>query len=161
MMTTFVVMDIAENAKSAEAKFVRDKFSVLAFLLPVIWLAWHRLWIEAFAALAATIVLAALGTLAGFQNTAPLLSLLVSVFVAIEGPQLRIRALERRGYVQAAALEADHEAEAEIRYYESDNADQASAVTQNDGPPADVALGRTTPAAPGPALGLLDYPGNR
>ncbi len=160
-MTTFVVMDIAGDAKSAEAKFVRDKFSVLAFLVPVIWLAWHRLWIEAFAALAAAAALAALGTLAGFQSTAPLLSFLVSVFVAIEGPQLRIWALERRGYVQVAALEADHEAEAEIRYYESDEASQASAVTQKEIQSASIPFGRTAPAASGPALGLLEYPGNR
>ena len=160
-MTTFVVMDVADNAKSAEAKFVRDKFSVLALIAPVIWLAWHRLWIEAFAALAAAIVLAALGTLAGFQSTAPLLSLLVSVFVAIEGPQLRIWALERRGYVQVAALEADQEAEAEVRYYASDEVRQPSADKQEDSQSAGIRFGRTAPAASGPALGLLDYPGNR
>lgn len=161
MMTTFVVMDVSKRAKGAEAKFVRDKFSVLAFIAPAIWLAWHRLWIEAFAALAAAIALAALGTLAGFQNTAPLLSILVSIFVAIEGPQLRIWALERRGYVQVAALEADHEAEAEIRYYADDKPDQTPAVTLADSQTAAIPFGRTAPAAPGPALGLLDYPGNR
>ncbi len=160
-MTAFVVMDDAASAMGSNTVFVRDRYSIFAFVAPVIWLIWHRLWIEAFAALAATIGLTALATFSGFANAAPLLSVLVSIFVAIDGPQLRIWAHERRGFVQITTVEAENETEAELRYF-ADGADELdrAAVHPETATPV-VAVGRPVPAAPGPALGLLDYPGRR
>ena len=88
-MATYVVMDGGRGGASADTQLVRDGFSIIAFIAPVIWLLWHRLWIEAALALAASVAMAALGTIAGFENAAPLLSALVSVYVAVEGPQDR------------------------------------------------------------------------
>ena len=45
---------------AADAAFIRDGFSFLAFLLPPLWLLWHRLWIEAALALAALVLAAGL-----------------------------------------------------------------------------------------------------
>lgn len=158
-MTAFVVMDREGKAPGSETEFVRDRFSVIAFVVPVIWLAWHRLWIEAVVALAAAVGLAALGTVAGFQSTAPLLSFLVSIFVAIEGPQLRVAALERRGYRQIATVEADNASEAELRHFAgSDLSDRASVPTVDKSASPAAAKG---PWNSGPALGLLDYPDGR
>ena len=39
------------NRPDLDAAFVRDGFAFLAFFLPVLWLLWHRLWVEAVAAL--------------------------------------------------------------------------------------------------------------
>ncbi len=158
-MTTFVVMDKRTAEPGSEAEFIRDRFSVIAFIMPMIWLAWHRLWLEAFAALAAAIALAALGTVSGYESSAPLLSLLVSIFVAIEGSQLRVNALERRGYSYMATFEADNAADAELLYLSEPtghpglNADEAQ---------EEVVVRRPALSAPaGPALGLLSYPGGR
>lgn len=158
-MTAFVVMERMATPEGSETEFVRDRFSVIAFIAPVIWLAWHRLWIEAFVALAAAAGLAALGTVAGFQSSAPILSLLVSIFVAIEGSQLRVAALERRGYHQMAMVEADNATDAELRYFAGSNLSNVTPAPIAEKPAYPV-----TPKGPwntGPALGLLDYPGGR
>ncbi|MEZ5810273.1 MAG: DUF2628 domain-containing protein [Rhizobiaceae bacterium] len=160
-MAAFVVMDRNEAEAGANATFVRDGFSVIALIAPVIWLLWHRLWIEAFVALAAAAGLAALGTVAGFENTAPLLSFLVSVFVALEGPQLRVAALERRGLHHAATVEADNAADAELKYFARAPATAAGRPVVPPGRPALPAPVMRPAAMSGPALGLLDYPGAR
>ena len=156
-MTAFVVMNGIDEQSADRTEFVRDRFSVIAFIVPVIWLLWHRLWIEAFAALAAAVGLAALGTVAGFQGAAPILSLLVSVYVALEGPQLRIWSLRRRGYHEAAIVEADSQAEAEIRYFHRERTTMPKAKLVATAPGTSAAA--ATPA--NPALGLFDYPGSR
>ena len=49
-MASYVVMEppgASRNDAAAGAVLVRDGFSFLAFLLPPLWLLWHRLWIEA------------------------------------------------------------------------------------------------------------------
>lgn len=159
-MTAFVVMNKSASEPGGATEFVRDRFAVIAFVAPVIWLAWHRLWIEALVALAAAAGLAALGTLSGFENSAPLLSMLVSVFVAIEGPQLRVSALERRGYREMTVVEADSAADAELQYFSR----FASRSGKQTAPPVKAPVrgsNMAQPAAVGPALGLLDYPGGR
>ena len=157
-MATFVVMSDMSDPSGVETEFVRDHFSVIAFIAPVIWLAWCRLWIEAVAALAAVACLAGLGTVTGFGNTASVLSVLVSIFVAAEGPQLRILALERRGFRQVAAVEADNAENAAIRYFA-----QSRVPGREQGPNRPTAI--RYPAAGqtvvGPVLGLFDYPGGR
>ena len=152
-MTTFVVMGDMSDPSGVETEFVRDHFSVIAFIAPVIWLAWRRLWIEAVAA-----CLAGLGIVTGFGDTAPVLSVPFSIFVAAEGPQLRILALERRGFRQVAAVEADNAENAEIRYFA-----QSRVPGREQGPNRTKAI--RYPAAwqtaVKPALGLFDYPGGR
>ena len=73
-MAIYVVMEppAATEAEAIErAVLVRDGFAVLAFLVPPLWLFWHRLWIEALLALAASIALATLGEQAGLGFSAP------------------------------------------------------------------------------------------
>ena len=53
-MASWIVMQppAARARGGADATFVRDGFSLLAFLVPPLWLLWHRLWIEAVLAFA-------------------------------------------------------------------------------------------------------------
>ena len=163
-MAIYVVMEppAANAAEAAErAVLLRDGFALLAFLVPPLWLLWHRLWIEAAIAFAVGVGLTALGEVAGLGFTGAALSLLVSIFVGLEGQALRINALRRRGWREWGVVEASNEGEAEIRYLAGEEQQVVAqpAVPHSTGP----MLGRTAPSglASGPALGLFDYPGRR
>ena len=154
-MARYVVMMPPPDAWAKNARIVRDGFALLGFLFPPLWLLWHRLWLPAALALAAMLGFSLLGETTGFQIAAPLLSLLVSLFVGLEGRAMILSALVRRGWIEVAAFEADSLAEAEIRYAFAIAEAPASTVE-----PPPMPLGRVPmrPAS-GPALGLLSYPG--
>ncbi len=165
-MASYVVMEPPAAAGRADggedrAVLVRDGFHVLAFLLPAVWLLFHRLWIEALFVVAVSMALSGIGSVAGLGSAAPALSLLVSLYVGLEGSALKLAALRRRGWREWGVVEADNAADAEIRYLseavsDADDADEPASVRPSAGslPP---------PAAPrresGPVLGLFAYPG--
>ncbi len=156
-MASWIVMEKPRDPQGAQdIAFIRDGFSFLAFLFPPLWLLWNRLWIEAALAFAALLGGAALERVTGLGLAAPLLSLLVSLFVGLEGNGLRVNALLRRGWSILTVIEADDLTDAETRY-------AADADEDGDGipdryqivpSPAPVA---TAPAAP---VGLLLNPGH-
>src|SRR5689334_17784898 len=158
-MAIYVVMEppAANAAEAAErAVLVRDGFAFLGFLVPPLWLLWHRLWIEAAFAFAVGVGLTALGETAGLGFTGAALSLLVSIFVGLEGPALRINALRRRGWREWGVVEASDAGEAEIRYLAGEEREEA---VQQTLPPSTLAPMAGRPMPTGPALGLLGYPG--
>jgi hypothetical protein len=161
-MAIYVVMEppAANAAEAAErAVLVRDGFAFLAFLVPPLWLLWHRLWIEAAIAFAASVGLTALGETAGLGFTGAALSLLVSIYVGLEGQALRINALRRRGWHDWGVVEASDAGEAEIRYLAGEELDAAETprATAPAAIPARSVPGHSVQT--GPALGLLGYPG--
>jgi hypothetical protein len=109
-------------ADSDRLIFLRDGFSWGAFLIPVLWLLYRRLWIPlAFYAL----FLVAL-ELAGRQFgplAAGSLGLLGALFLGLEGAALRRWTLARHGFVELALVEAASREEAEIRYFHDGVAD--------------------------------------
>jgi len=116
-MAQFVVLE-KEGANSAEnSVFVRDGFYTLALILPVVWLLSQRLWFEAIAALGVTILLGVAGSALDISNAVPLITLLFSLFVALEGANWKIAKLKRQGYVEKATIDASDLEEAEIRYF--------------------------------------------
>jgi hypothetical protein len=154
----YVVMEppAVDAAEAAErAVLVRDGFAFLAFLVPPLWLLWHRLWIEAGLAFAASVALTALGETAGLGFAGAVLSLLVSIFVGLEGQTLRVNAMRRRGWREWGVVEAGDLAEAEIRYLAGEEPDET--IVKAPQPTAAAPTARPIPA--GPALGLLGYPG--
>ncbi|MGI6855576.1 DUF2628 domain-containing protein [Mesorhizobium sp. 1B3] len=158
-MAVYVIMEPRQKTPATvDAVFIRDGFAFLAFLVPFIWLLWHRLWIEAALALGAVLLIGALAEVGGYGFYASLLSLLVSIYVGLEGAALRIGALRRRGWRDVAVVEADSAAEAEIRYYGAVAAEPEADVRSMSEPvqrPAAIA------APSGPALGLFSYPSGR
>ena len=159
-MAIFVVMEppgTSRNDAVSGAVLVRDGFFVLAFLLPPLWLLWHRLWIEAALVFALGVGVAALGEIAGLGFVGAALSLLVAVYVGLEGAALRVNALRRRGWREWGVVEASDKAEAEIRYAAEvgSGASVAAGVPHSSSPVQTMV--RPTPS--GPALGLFDYPG--
>ena len=159
-MASYVIMEPPRagsgTGRDAGPVFVRDGFAFVAFLVPFVWLLWHRLWIEAAVAFAATILLTALGEMAGFGAGAGLLSLLVSIYAGLEGQALRIAALRRRGWTDAGVADADSLEDAEARYFagETDIAAEPPAAAPQPAP----SLARPATV---PALGLFGYPGKR
>lgn len=159
-MAVYVVMEPPGTNRSdgaAGAVLVRDAFSLLAFLLPPLWLLWHRLWIEAALAFALGVGLTALGEVAGLGFAGAVLSLAVSIYVGLEGPALRVNVMRRRGWQEWGVVEGSDLAEAEIRYADGVRSDDTVSpeVPRSSGP--FQLTGR--PAPSGPALGLLHYPG--
>lgn len=146
-MAQFVVM---QKEDAEKAVFVRDGFSVPALVLPFVWLLAQRLWFEAFAVLGVTILLGLAGSLLGVSGAVPLLSLLVAVFVALEGANWKIARLRRQGFEERAAIDASDLDEAEIRYYlkavPSENIHAAKPAPAWDGQPP-----RSTPTPLGPS----------
>jgi hypothetical protein len=160
-MASYVVMEPPSGAgggasdRTDRAVLVRDGFHLLAFLVPALWLFFHRLWLEGLVALAVSIALSAAGSAAGLGHAAPALSFLVSLYVGLEGPALRLAARRRRGWRDWGVVEADNADDAEIRYLA-----EAGPSETAPPPPAPVPAPRTTSAhVPGPALGLFSYPG--
>lgn len=155
-MASYVVMEPPAGAADRnrdEAQFIRDGFAFVAFFIPVVWLLWHRLWVEAALVLVATVGFAVLGQVTGFIGP-PLLSLLFSLFFGLEGSALRMMALERRGWRHAGVVEADSSEDAETRYF----------FGAEDERPEDPAWPAVQPGLqsarrdPAPAAGLLFNP---
>jgi hypothetical protein len=131
----------------------------LAFLLPPIWLAWHRLWIEALAALAVMAVIGSLGSVSGFGNAAPLLSLLVSLYVGLEAPAIWIAALRRRGWREWGVVDAYNRGDAETKHLFAEATATADEATPPAPPMTSAEPLSPRPVPAGPALGLFSYPG--
>lgn len=156
-MAIYVVMEPPGRSEKVDATtFVRDGFAWLGLLVPPLWLAWNRLWIEAALAVVVMALLSLLGQKLGLGLAGSLLSLLVSLYVGLEGQCLRIAALRRRGWHEWGVVEAGRLDDADMRYaLEADAlADQAEPAPRMV---PDAALAR--PAQPGMALGLTHVPG--
>ncbi|WP_027061922.1 DUF2628 domain-containing protein [Mesorhizobium loti] len=156
-MATYVVMEPPGRSEKVDTSaFVRDGFTWLGLLVPPLWLAWNRLWIEAALAFIVMGALSMLGQRLGLGLASSLLSLLVSLYVGLEGQGLRIAALRRRGWHEWGVVQAGRLDDADIRY-----ALEAEGRAE-EAPPAprivrDTAMAR--PAQPGMALGLNHIPG--
>ena len=163
-MASYVVMEppsAAGDAGRERAVLVRDGFHLLAFLLPAVWLLWHRLWIEAAVVVAVSMALSGAGAAAGLGNAAPVLALLVALYAGLEGAALRLARYRRHGWREWGVVEADNAADAELRYLYAAAAGTEDATEAAAAAPAAVSTALpVTPRSPsGPALGLFAYPG--
>jgi Protein of unknown function (DUF2628) len=135
-MASYVVMEPASDRRGEAALFIRDAFAPLAVVLPVLWLLWHRLWFEAAMALCASLFLLGAAAWLGVPQLAGIGSLLIGFYVALEGSVLKIAAARRRGYADAAVVEAGSIAEAEERYFRARPSAQEPPVPAASAPPA-------------------------
>ncbi|GLS36787.1 hypothetical protein GCM10010869_23780 [Mesorhizobium tianshanense] len=156
-MAIYVVMEPPGRGEKPDTTvFVRDGFSWLGFLVPPLWLLWHRLWIEAALAFVAMAVLSVVAERLSLGLAGSLLSLLVSLYVGLEGQALRIAALRRRGWHEWGVVEAGRLDDADMRYVmEAEAHLDEQAPAQRIVP--DAALAR--PSQTGMALGLTHTPG--
>lgn len=158
-MASFVVMEPPVRDPAERAVLVRDGFHFFGLLVPFVWFAFHRMWREAIIALLAAIALSLAGAYAGLGGATAWLSLLVGVYVGLEGAALRVASLKRADWQEWGVVEAGNASDAEIRYL----ADRDVVAETEVAPRVLGPWSRTTPAArhSGPALGLFGYPGAR
>lgn len=135
-----------EIERADRVVFVKDAASLAAFLLPLIWMLYRRMWLVLALYLAAAVLLnAAVAALSASDATMTLANLALSVLVAMESASLRRWTLGRRGFRQVAVVSAPTLEEAERRYF----ADWTGARR-----PAALA----PPSAPVPALPAVRRP---
>ncbi len=117
-MASYIVMTDPHDRTGASVRFIRDGFSVFAFLLPLVWLLWNRLWLEAALLFAAFGVIGYAAHLA-FGNRAtevmPLVSMACGLLAALEGPSRLVADLEHRGmHVSQVIITASRRATEEV-----------------------------------------------
>lgn len=107
-MTAYLVL-ASPGARIPDERsvIIADRFAPVAFFVPVIWLLFNRLWLEA---LAAAFVMVAATMLSGSFGQPALglaLSLGLSLITALEGRGWRAAALQRRGWQLVDVIETD------------------------------------------------------
>jgi hypothetical protein len=123
-MKTYTVFEPpASSGASVEqrleaAVLVKDGFAWPAFLLPPLWLAWHRMWM-ALAIYVATLLLAAgLVWLLGLGDAAMTVIVLGAALVlGLEGNELRRSVLTARGYAETGIVTGASLEDCELRHF--------------------------------------------
>lgn len=156
-MASYVVMKPPAAKRDEQVRLVRDSFSFLAFVVPPLWFAWHRLWVEALVALALLMAAGALGEVAGFATAAAVLAFLVSLYAGFEARAFEMACLERRGWHTAGVVQAGNWRDAELRWFQ----DVAGKPGETAPPPLPPRAAALRPPASVEGLGLIDYPGAR
>jgi len=98
--------------------FLRDGFSMPAFLFGPLWLLWKRAWLPAATVIALMSLLPLLAKLPGAAPALPgILGLALAAWLGFEGRQILAWSLRRRGYVESDLVVAENEEEAEEVYF--------------------------------------------
>ncbi len=125
--------------------FVRDGFYVWGFLLSVLWMLRHRLWLVAVLFVALSVLIEVglryAGIAAGVRS---LVMVALAFLVGLEGSTLRRWTLKRRGFTNVGVVVADNQDDAERRFFVNWQAGRRP----NAAPPppnsdANVRMGRT------------------
>jgi hypothetical protein len=110
------VQDLAERAESVA--FVKEGFAWPALFVPLLWLIYHRMWIELVVLfLIYVVMLLAIGTGSQAQTLAVWTSFAIAVLFAFVANDLRAASLERRGYRFAGAVSGRDRNEAERIFF--------------------------------------------
>ena len=153
-MATFLVL-IPPGAKSQDerARFISDRFSWLAFFLPVVWLLWHRAWLAAALAFAVQALGSAVADHPAYGLAGLGLCLATSLLIALEGPSMVVAGLERKGWTLDAVIAAEDRDTAEEIY------DMDTAAGEGTPESAPALLPASGPAGRGhaPMLGLVGF----
>lgn len=159
-MASYVVLTPPDSAfPDDETVLIRDGFSWLALIIPLLWLLWYRLWFAAALLLLLTIAIAlAAGQFPAYSLALTASSFLVSTFVGLEGNGWRIAKKERQGWTLRSVVEAENHATAEEIWFDSIERQAANTAAAQPSPTVRKATTiRPAPAGSGPALGLIDY----
>jgi hypothetical protein len=157
----------AANALSVAERFVfvRDGFSLWAFLFAPLWMLRYGMWLVllGYAVVAAglEIAMASIGASRGFLA---LVGFLISVLVGLEASTLRRFALSLRGYKNIGVVSGSHREDAERRFFDTWLAPttvQAGATSETSTAAPGASVPPPIPRVPrGPdVIGLFPEPG--
>jgi hypothetical protein len=119
--------DLTERAD--KLAFVKEGFSWIALLVPLLWLLYYRMWIEFIVLLLIYVALqVAFGTDTQGQAMAAWASLAIGVLFAFEANDLRAASLERRGYRLAGVASGRDRTDAERSFFTAWLPQQAKAA---------------------------------
>jgi hypothetical protein len=153
-MASYVVLTPPDTEAGDEEILVRDGFTLLAFLVPVIWFVWHRMWLWAAAFLLGGLAVAVAIDRTDWDGTALFAAFLMALWAGLEAGGQRVGALVGRGWTVRDVVVASGRDVAEAAYFRS---------AKPEAPPTGSASRPVRPVAArqsgGPALGLLDYDG--
>jgi len=136
--------------------FVRDGFSVWAFLAAVLWMLWHRMWLVLLIYIAAAIVAGVAMQYAGVPVAiVAAAGLLGSVLIGIEASTLRRFTLARRGWKNVGIVSGHDREDAEQRFFD---AWTRSAAANPAGPPAKARSAAPRLPQPPDVIGLFPKP---
>jgi hypothetical protein len=158
-MATFTVhqppLGNGENAPdSARFVFVRDGFYVWGFLLSVLWMLRHRLWLVAVLFVALTVLIEVGLRWAGIGvGVRSLVMLAMCFLVGLEGATLRRWTLSLKSYLPVGVVVADNREEAERRFFLNWTATRKARPAAPA--PAEPAIRPRNPATQNPANDVI------
>ena len=110
---------VPENATAQEraldARLLGERASILALILPFVWLAWHRLWFALGVYVLFTIALAGIGA-SDYAAAATAFSFLPGIYLFLEGNNLISAKWKLDGFHLADVVEGDTHENAELRW---------------------------------------------
>ncbi len=118
-MAIYLVMAPEGEGEALEkAVFLRDGFSIGAFIFGPLWLFWNRAYLAGGLWLALLVTVALLGKALGVRAEATaFVNLALSIALGFEGVRLLVRTLERRGFRESGLVACDNMQEAEEVFF--------------------------------------------
>jgi hypothetical protein len=172
-VATYLVFEPVDGARTqANAErvvFLRERFSVFAFVFAPFWLLRHRLWLGFLLWLVLFIAITMIGNLLGFGPFSALAAMYFPAFIfGLEGVNFRARKLMRNGYKDAGVVIAEDLETAERRFFEawknapaSDGAKSDYPYAPNAAPPAYPETKLAVASAEQNVIGMFPTPGQR
>jgi hypothetical protein len=159
MMASYLILTPpeAKGENLEKTRFVRDGFAFLAFLFPVLWLLFHRLWFYAIAVFLIQAIGIQLLSMQGFGLAGCAVIFAVHLLTALEGRHLQFSELSSRGWRQEGLLSAPNLVTAEDIYFSDIEAGEEEDIpaVKWDMPPSSGSKSY------GAAFGLPGYDGGR
>jgi hypothetical protein len=159
MKSFYVLTAPAATDPDRDTVFIGDGFSWLAFLFPLPWMLFRRLWLAAALAVALYLVSIFIAEQYGLDAVPVACSFLISLWVSLEGGEARVRRYEGLGWQVDRVLSAENVADAEAIYF----ADKAANARRQPAEPLPALTGgrTTSPSNTVVALGLIGPQGGR
>jgi len=156
---------IRTQAAAERVVFLREKFSIWAFIFTPFWLLRYRLWIAFLIWLVTFVAITLIGGALGFGPYAGLAaSIFPSLFFGLEAIHLRTRKLLRSGYRDAGVVVAEDIETAERRFFEGWKLSPVNSdlpYAPNTAPPAYPDTKFAVASAEQSVIGMFPTPGQR
>lgn len=169
-MATFLVFEPADGARTQQNAerviFLRERFSIYAFVFGPLWLLRHKLWLGFLIWLGLFAAIGLLGEWIGYGPYSALAAwYLPAIIFGLEGVNFRARKLLRNGYRDAGVVIAEDLETAERRFFEgwknSSGTKSDAPYAPNTAPPAFPETKLAAASNEQNIIGMFPTPGQR